>query len=345
MTGDEVRDQAQSGGGVGLSDENLALHRSAIQSRITFQGLATRPFEGLSWDYFLADVELEARAARIGMRDTTIGSYCDTIQLLPAAAIVRLDAALSVYFLPPEPESEAHVDYLLRPLDAATAKRMRQRRHAVHAMQAVAQQQEEARKKAAAPDEELKSQYWPCPHAALSTEPDDFLLWIKDQTPDTWHVIVDSWDHNSHDRDSVIEWIFEQPNCDLGTAAQYFFIAALGLANEEPAQLSSGYRRKWHLMKRVADNWQRGHYLRNELQPSTQPSDVQYYDELVARREASGRPLPWTVPGPKLRRFGGRQANSAYFYEDCHLRLGFTAWKQQREQFGCGRDFPRCCQE
>lgn len=98
-------------------------------------------------------------------------------------------------------------------------------------------------------------------------------------------------------------------------------------------------------MKRVADNWQRGLYRRNELQPSLQRSDVDYYDELVVRREAGGRPLPWKVPGPKQRRFGARQSNSPYSYEHGHLRLGFAEWKQQRERWGCGKDFPRCCEQ
>jgi hypothetical protein len=344
MWGDRIRNQAQPDGRLGLSDETIAVRRGYVSNCVMFQGLSDRPgfppFQGLSWDYFLADVALEARAARMKMRDMTVGSICDTIEVLPPAAIVRLNAALFAYFTPVAPENEAQIDYLLQPLDAATTKLMRQRRHAVHAIEA---KQEESIKQTAAQDEELRSQWWQCPHVELSSEPEDFLRWIKVQTPDTWHAIVEGWDYNSADRDDVIEWILDQPSCDLGTAAQFFFTAATGLAGEDPEKLSSGYRRKWHLMKRVADNWQRGLYVRNELQHEVAASDVKYYDELVARRETAGRPLPWKVPGPKARRFGSRLPDSAYGYEPGHLKLTFVAWKRQRERSGCGKDFPRCC--
>jgi hypothetical protein len=272
MSVDAIRDQAQLDDSVGLPDEKITLYRDYVRQSVMSQGFAPRQFEGLAWDYFLADVELEARAARIKMRDLTVGSICDTIQVLPPTAIVRLRAARSVYFSPLAPENEAQVDWLLQPFDAATVKLMRQRRHAVHAAQAIEAKQEEAGKQAAAQEDALQSQWWQCPHAELSSEPEEMLRWIKVQTPDTWHVMVEGWDYNYDDRDDVIEWIFDQPNCDLGTAAQFFFTAGLGLADEDPEKLSSGYRRKWDLMKRVADNWQRGFYLREELQHSVEPS-------------------------------------------------------------------------
>jgi hypothetical protein len=341
MSADGIRHQAQPDSHR-LSDEDITLYRDLLRDRAMVQGYADRPFEGLSWGYFLADVELEARAARIKMRDQTVGSICDTIQVLPPTAIVRLRAARYAYFSPLAPENEAQVDEVLQPLDAATVKLMRQRRHAVHAVQAIEAKQEEARKETAAREAALLAEWYACPYSKLSSEPEDFLRWIKVQTPDTWHVIVESWDYNDGDRDDVIEWIFDQPNCDLGTAAQFFFTA--GLANEEPEKLSPLYRRSWHLMKRIADNWQVGFYVRNELQHSVEPSDMTHYDELVARREAEGRPLRWKVPGPKARRFGARRPVSAYWYEHGHLKLGFAAWKRQRERSGCGKDFPCCCE-
>jgi hypothetical protein len=347
MSAGGIRDQSQLDDTVGLSDEKIALYRSYLSNSVLFQGLHAlferQPFERLSWDYFLADVELEARAARIkGPRNWSAEAISDTIKALPSTAIVRLMAGYIAYFTPPE--NEALVDSRLQGLDAATVKRMRQRRHAVRAAEAIEAKQEEARKEAAAQEEALQSQWWPCPHAELSSEPEDFLRWIKVQTPDTWHVIVQGWDYNCDDRDDVIEWILDQPNCDLGTAAQFFFTGAIGLADQDPEKLSSGYRRKWHLMKRVADNWQRGLYVCNELKHEVEPSDVKSYDELVARLEADGRPLPWKVPGPEARRFGSRLPDSAYCYEPGHLRLTFAVWKRHRERSGCGKDFPRCCQ-
>jgi hypothetical protein len=58
-----VRNQAQLDGVVGPPDEEIALYRDYLHNSTLSQGLGGRPFEGLSWDYFLADVQLEARAA------------------------------------------------------------------------------------------------------------------------------------------------------------------------------------------------------------------------------------------------------------------------------------------
>ncbi|MDD1522234.1 MULTISPECIES: DUF4274 domain-containing protein [Bradyrhizobium] len=316
--------------------------RNVVMGRcLAVQGL--KPvFDGLSWEYFLDDVAIAARGARIRMRDMTVGTVCDTILLLPPPAIARLQAGLFVYFEPFAPENEAHAECLMELLDAATVKVMWQRRHAVHAMQAVEARQREAKADAQARTAALLAEWRVCPNAKLSTEPEDFLRWIKLQTPDTWHVIVESWDYNSDNRLDVVEWIFAQPTCDLGTAAQFFFTA--GLFNDDPEQLSPVYRRIWNLMKRIADNWQRGFYARNELQPSVEPSGLDYYDELAARRKAAGHPLLLIVPEPEARRFGSRRSNSAYFYEHGHLRLEFTEWRRHRERLGCGRDFPRCCE-
>lgn len=331
---------------LGFSDKTIAVYREYIHGRIlsrsyAYQGTPTGPFKGVSWEYFLADLELEARAARIKMSYSSIGSICDTINSLPSASIVRMNAALFVYFTPLEPDNESQVDYLLQPLDEATTKLMRQRRHAVHAVQAIEARQENARKEADAKEAEARGQWYACPRSKISTEPENFFHWIKIQAPDTWHEIIDGWDYNSFDLKDVIEWVLDQPQCDLGTAAQFFFTC--GLANEDPEKLSPGYRRGWHLMKRVAENWQRGLYVHNELQPSIEPSDIISYDALVVRREAEGRPLAWNIPGPKARRFGSRMPNSMYFYEHGHLKLAFSIWKKQREQSGCGENYPHFC--
>ncbi len=331
----------------GLTRAQIALYRDFLSNAVLMHGVAAvsrpRPFEGLAWHYYLADVDLEARAARIPVPDLADAwSISETIKALPPMGIVRLMAAHVVYFSPAD--NEPQIDESLQRLDAATVQRMRQRQQAILADNAAAAKANDARTAAAAQDAELEAQWRRCPHATLSCAPEDFLPWVKLQSPDTWHVLVAGWDYNSADRDDVIEWILDQPSCDLATAAQYFFSTAIGLATEDPEKLSPGYRRKWLLMKRVADNWQRGLYARNELQHSVEPSDIAWYDELVARREAEGRPLPWKLSGPDERRFGGRLPDSAYCYEPGHLTLNFAAWKRHRERLGCGRDFPRCCE-
>jgi hypothetical protein len=57
-------------------------------------------------------------------------------------------------------------------------------------------------------------------------------------------------------REYSSEIILDQPNCDLGTVAQFFFTP--GLAYEENLERLTGcYRRKWQQVKHAAENWQR----------------------------------------------------------------------------------------
>src|SRR5262245_40865337 len=256
MSVDQIRDPVQPDDR--LSDEKIARYKSYLSTSALSEGVHalsphSAPFRGLSWCYLLADVELEARAVRITVqRNWSAESISDAIKVLPPIGILRVMAARFVYFSPSTPENETQVDWLVQPLDAVTAKLMRQRRNAVLAAGGVEAKHEEARREATAREEALRSEWYACPHATLSTEPEDFLRWIKVQTPDTWHVIVAGWDHNCDDRDDVIEWILDQPNCDRGTVAKFFFTA--GLADQDPKQLSRCYRRKWLQMKRAAEN-------------------------------------------------------------------------------------------
>jgi hypothetical protein len=154
MLAEGIRKQARRDNSAGLSDEKIARYRSYLSNSVLSEGICAlspgfAPFQGLSWDYFLADVALEARAAHIMVpRSWSAEWVSDTIKLLPPTAMARRMAARFVYFSPEAPENEAQVDYLVQALDAATVRLMRQRRHAVHALQAIEARREEARKEA-----------------------------------------------------------------------------------------------------------------------------------------------------------------------------------------------------
>ena len=158
------------------------------------------------------------------------------------------------------------------------------------------------------------------------------LRWVKYQTPDTWQILLDGWDYNEGGRrNDVLRWIFDQPNCDVATAAKFFFTA--GLAGEDPESLSPWYRGDWELMKRVADNWSCGLYMRSELALDVEASDIEYFDRLAEKRKKTGQPLAFRIPGPRFRRFGTRSPRSDYFYEHGGpLSWSFDAWLKRRER-------------
>src|SRR5262245_56312485 len=92
-----IRNLARRDDTGGLTDEQIALYRSFLSNAVLMHGIASvcrqGPFEGLAWSYYIADVELEARAARIRVPRPSAQAISDTIMALPPMAIVRLMAA------------------------------------------------------------------------------------------------------------------------------------------------------------------------------------------------------------------------------------------------------------
>jgi len=236
-----------------LSDDDLKHYRDYLTCRVEAQVLHFPPFAGLSWQYFLPDVELEALAARIKTaRNNSIASVSHTIAQLPPAAVSRLTAAHAAYFTPGPPEDEHRVEEELQRLEPAEAKRIRQRRQEWLAAQALENKRWDAECEVQTQEMALMGQWQACPRAKLSTEPKDFLHWIKAQTPDTWHVVVQGWDYNTFDRDEVVDWIFGQPQCDTATVADFFYKTGPNLLGYQPEELTSGYGGAWKMTQRVA---------------------------------------------------------------------------------------------
>jgi Domain of unknown function (DUF4274) len=332
----------------GKPSENALIeeHRTYLRTFADIQVFSNPPFEGLGWHYFLSDLDLMARAAKLTtLTNRSVAAVCDTIDALPASSIQQLLAARFAYFSPPSDDNDAQVAELLGTLSLLLAKNMLLRRKAVHLEMEAIEERKAVLALQTAERDKLRDQWRNCPTARLSTEPNDLLRWVQVQTPDTWHELIESWNYNNGGRlNSVLGWIIDQPNCDLSTAAKFFFTCAIGLADQEPSSLDSWYRGDWELMKRVADNWSRGLYSQAELRLGVDASDIRYYDDLVEQRNERGQPLAWKIPDPQSRRFGTRSHVSAYHFEHGHLSLSFATWMRVRDRFTtCGVDYPACC--
>jgi hypothetical protein len=241
--------------------EKLAKRRSMLQGMILMNGLDRKPFGGAQWPYFFTDLRDEIQAAKVALPNGSAKALADSLDALPADAVLRLYAAYFVYISPLEPEREVSVDELLSVFDRAGAQRMRKRRAAVQAL-IVAQEREKALRLAEANRRQaLEMEHMRCPRGRLDLRPNEFLQWVQAQTPDTWHLIVCGWEYDDDSYNSALSWILDQRQCDVGTAARFFFFAAMGLATEDPEKLRPYHRAQWELMKKAADRWSAEHYL------------------------------------------------------------------------------------
>jgi hypothetical protein len=325
--------------------EQLAVRRKFLQNAILINALSRKPSDAAQWPYFFEDMREEMRVAKITVANESVKAQAGVLDALPAEAVLRLFSAYYAYITPLAPENEASVDELLSVFDAANAKRIRQRRAAVQALTATAEQEIAQRKAEAERREALQREYLSCPRGKLDLGPAEFLQWVRTQSSDTWHIVVREWDYNVNSYDTALSWILEQPECDAGTAARFFFLSAIGLASEDLAKLHSGYIEQWHCMKKAADHWSAGHYLKSELSPDAEGSDIAWFDGYAAHRLRDGRPLAFAIPAPAARQFGTRSPQSGYAYHGGG-RVGpsFDVWLRSRQRSGsCGKDFPACC--
>ena len=325
--------------------EKLAERRSVLQGMILMNGLDRKPFAGAEWPYFFTDLRDEAQAAKVALPDGSVHALASSLDAFPADAVLRLFAAYFAYITPLQPERENYVDELLSVFDRAGAQRMRKRRAAVQAL-IVAQERDKALRLAEANRRlTLEVEHMRCPRGRLDLKPDEFLRWVQAQTPDTWHLVMFGWEYDDDSYNSALSWILDQPQCDVGTAARFFFFAATGLATGDPEKLRSYHRAQWELMKKAADLWSAGHYLQSELDPGLDGADVAWFDGYAADRLRDGRPLAFAIPAPTARSFGTRWPQSGYAYHGGG-RVGpsFEVWLKSRERSGsCGKNYPACC--
>lgn len=313
--------------------EETQAYRVGLVMILGFSALERDSFEKPEWTYFFEDVAAEAKAARLTLPANRPADFITVIRSLSPYGIQRLYAAYCAYTTPLGSGNEAKLEATMRPLRRTEIERIRERRAAVQALAA------ESAKLAAARETALR-QYASCPRGRTKMTPSAFCSWIGQQTPDTWHVVLAGWDYGDDRFDAALAFILESQDCDAGTAAQFFFLTAAALADEDPAKLRGFHRSTWLLMKNAADRWLAGYYARAEFSPAVDRHTVAGFDQLAAERN-----LPFAIPAAADRIFGGRAPQSHYAYEGGgRVAMDFDLWlKSRAASEGCGQNFPACC--
>ncbi|ACE93448.1 hypothetical protein RHECIAT_PA0000102 (plasmid) [Rhizobium etli CIAT 652] len=134
--------------------------------------------------------------------------------------------------------------------------------------------------------------------------------WLTGRSPDARHAIAE--DLNFDFAEDVFEWILTQPDCDLATAASYFWRAGPLERLEHPDTFEEDNL----TLKRLVDRVNAGFYRRSEIYYGGQElwegeqvcswtiAEAEELREFARAHEASN--LPWTLPEALVPPFGHR---------------------------------------
>jgi hypothetical protein len=149
--------------------------------------------------------------------------------------------------------------------------------------------------------------------ASYDAEQRAMINWLAGRSPDARHAIAE--DLNFDFAEDVFEWILTRPDCDLATAASYFWRAGPLERLEHPDTFEEDIL----TLKRLVDRVNAGFYRRSEIFYRGQELldgeevcswTVEEAEELreFARTHGASN-LPWTLPEALVPPFGHRGAH------------------------------------
>ena len=151
--------------------------------------------------------------------------------------------------------------------------------------------------------------------------------WLQGQPQDVW--LVATADINWGIAVPLLQWVIAQPQCDLGVAAQIFW---LGSTSDVADPRDS---RSWHdddddeyhdLVRAIARNAAAGRYRDCRLAPFREEVEIEMEQFELLRRTYPGLVLPFAVVPALLGPFGAPPtAEASAFQSDPAVRALFAA--------------------
>ncbi|WP_321384610.1 DUF4274 domain-containing protein [Rhizobium sp.] len=150
------------------------------------------------------------------------------------------------------------------------------------------------------------------------TEQRAMIDWLSTRSPDVWHAV--SVYLNFDFAEDVFEWILTRPECDLATAAAYFWRCEPSDMLEYLAKEPEKWREDddYLAVVKLVDRVKAGFYSRSEilyvghdLRPGEEMSSWILAEARMLRdiaRDAGEGNLPWTLPESLVPPFGHRPA-------------------------------------
>jgi hypothetical protein len=159
--------------------------------------------------------------------------------------------------------------------------------------------------------------YWQDPNYIVveAGQPELTIDWLTQQTPDTWHSVVMTWNYDFQDK--VLSWVLDQEDCDKGTAARVFEIEGRGhwLGDEKLATDEN------QLCSIILRNW--GRYRSGELDHN--PKDQKAFVESAQKHVGNG--VYADTPILEVAQYSGtRVASSEFESQDGKVVVAFDHW-------------------
>lgn len=167
--------------------------------------------------------------------------------------------------------------------------------------------------------------WWADPEVVVipARQTEQIIEWLGQQSPDTWHQVVMTWNYDYGDR--VLSWILEQENCDKGTAARIFLVEGVGHWLWDAFENESNAQDKAHVCNMVLRNWRR--YRTGELKHGYDiPEQIlQLVQEKGDKGGFENSPLQEIISYE-----GNREAVSKYGSEDGKIVIAFDFWMKSK---------------
>ncbi|SFU13938.1 protein of unknown function [Pseudovibrio denitrificans] len=168
--------------------------------------------------------------------------------------------------------------------------------------------------------------WWADPEALIvpAGETDQIIEWLAQQTPDTWHQVVMSWNYDYGDR--VLSWILAQENCDQGTAARIFLVEGVGYWLWDVLADVNVANDKTNVCRLVLDNWHR--YTSAELKPEYKDIPDQLIESL---KKIDDDHYLSSTPFKEIMAYEGtREPSSKYASDDGKIVIALDHWMEAK---------------
>lgn len=167
--------------------------------------------------------------------------------------------------------------------------------------------------------------WWADPEVVVvpARQTEQIIEWLGQQSPDTWHQVVMTWNYDYGDK--VLSWILAQENCDRGTAARIFLVEGVGHWLWDAFGDKNNANDETHVCNIVLRNWSR--YKSGELKHGYDIPDQML--ELVQKKGGMG--FLKNYPLQEIMGYeGSREAVSQYGSEDGKIVVALDFWMKAK---------------
>ncbi|QUS55467.1 DUF4274 domain-containing protein [Pseudovibrio brasiliensis] len=173
---------------------------------------------------------------------------------------------------------------------------------------------------------DVLSKWWADPEVTIipAGQTNQTIEWLEQQTPDTWHQIVTTWNWDAGYE--VLTWILAQKSCDKGTAAHIFLVEGICQWLWNVVENTSDFDDSSNVCRIVLNNWHRYHSAELKPEFNDRPSQlIEALDEISNVHPLSGTPFKEIMAYE-----GTREPSSKYASDDGKIVIALDHWMEAK---------------